>query len=84
MHFSKIVLKKGFGFVKVLARSGTWGARHNISDPEKKSINSAGAFFRHMRAPKNRNREDEAEKLKEKIQKISKQIPTWNFSKTIF
>ena len=62
MHFSKIVLKKGCGFVKVLARSGTWGARHNISDPEKKSINSARAFFRHMRAPKFFFREDEVEK----------------------
>ena len=84
MHFSKIVLKKGFGFVKVLARSGTWGARHNISDPEKKSINSAGAFFRHMRAPKKNFREDEVEKTQRKFSKKFQKIPTWDFSKTIF
>ena len=37
-----------------------------------------------MRAPKNRNREDEAEKTQRKISNFSKKIPTWNFSKTIF
>ena len=84
MHFSKIVLKKGFGFVKVLARSGTWGARHNISDPEKKSINSAGAFFRHMRAPKNFFREDEVEKTQRKISKSFQKNPDVEFFKNRF
>ena len=84
MHFSKIVLKKGFGFVKVLARSGTWGARHNISDPEKKSINSAGAFFRHMRAPKNFSAKTKSKKLKENFQKFSKKSRRGIFQKPFF
>ena len=37
------------------------GERRIIFRIPKKIINSAGAFFRHMRAPKNQNREDEAE-----------------------
>jgi hypothetical protein len=83
-HFSKIVLKKGFGFVKVLARSGTWGARHNISDPEKNLLTPQGhsldicghqIFF---------SAKTKSKKLKENFQKIFKKIPTWNFSKTIF
>ena len=84
MHFSKIVLKKGFGFVKVLARSGTWGARHNISDPEKKSINSAGAFFRHMRAPKFFFREDEVEKTQRIFSKKFQKNPDVEFFKNHF
>ena len=83
MHFSKIVLKKGFGFVKVLARSGTWGARHNISDPEKKSINSAGAFFRHMRAPKSFSRRRSRKTSKKIFKKIQKN-PDVEFFKNHF
>jgi hypothetical protein len=81
MHFSKIVLKKGFGFVKVLARSGTWGARHNISDPEKKSINSAGAFFRHMRAPKKKSRRRSRKNSKKIFKKFSKKSRRGIFQK---
>ena len=83
-HFSKIVLKKVFGFAPFLAPSATWGAPHKKFDPEKNCINSAGAFFRHMRAPKNRNREDEAEKIQRKISKISKKIGRDIFQKPFF
>ena len=84
MHFSKIVLKKGFGFVKVLARSGTWGARHNISDPEKKSINSAGAFFRHMRAPKKNSRRRSRKNSKKNFKNFQKKSGRAIFQKPFF
>ena len=84
MHFSKIVLKKGFGFVKVLARSGTWGARHNISDPEKNLLTPQGHSLDICGHQKFFFAKTKSKKPKENFQKNFKKIPTWNFSKTIF
>ena len=75
MHFSKIVLKKGFGFVKVLARSGTWGARHNISDPEKNLLTPQGHFLDICGHQKIEIAKSKPKKLKENFKKFQK-IPT--------
>ena len=83
MHFSKIVLKKGFGFVKVLARSGTWGARHNISDPEKNLLTPQGHSLDICGHQKKISRRRSRKNLK-KIFKIFKKNPDVEFFKNRF
>ena len=81
--FQKSCSKRGSGLLKFWHEVGR-GARGIIFRTPKNLINSAGAFFRHMRAPKNRHREDEAEKTQRNFSKNFEKIPTWNFSKAIF
>ena len=83
MHFSKIVLKKGFGFVKVLARSGTWGARHNISDPEKNLSTPQGHSLDICGHQNCFFAKTKSKKLKENFQKFSKN-PDVEFFKNHF
>ena len=82
--FQKSCSKRCSGLLRFWHEVRRGARRIKNLTPKKNCINSAGAFFRHMRAPKNRNREDEAEKIQRKISENLKKIGRDIFQKPFF